>query len=361
MKILKVCGACLLFLFTPAISTVSQAQVDQGAGEATAPISQLLRSLSELRRPEIAPFARVPGLRSAMSGREQVSDEEIPRVFGGRDAAPGAWPFQAALLHADGLDSSPDSQYYSQFCGGSVIGAHWILTAAHCLVDFDMYPLDPEEVVVLIGATDLRDGERYAVDRFIVHPEFDPETLDADIALIRLKSPTTVEPVRIPAQTPETGPVIVTGWGMTDFGFFPDWLQEAEVELQPSSACNAGIISLYREDLVDFLDMATVRMRIPEPLRTEAVELLAEGIREPLTPGMLCAGLPDGGRDACNGDSGGPLFEIGDGGIVQHGVVSWGEGPRDSSYACGHAGAYGVYARVAHYFDWIAGHAGPLP
>jgi secreted trypsin-like serine protease len=69
---------------------------------------------------------------------------------------------------------------------------------------------------------------------------------------------------------------------------------------------------------------------------------------------MLCAGHEEGMRDACYGDSGGPLFTETPGGAVQHGVVSWGEGPADANAACGHAQAYGVYARVETFADWIA-------
>lgn len=61
-----------------------------------------------------------------------------------------------------------------------------------------------------------------------------------------------------------------------------------------------------------------------------------------ITAGMLCAGFPEGGRDACQGDSGSPL-NIG-GTLV--GVVSWGHG-------CARPNLPDVYARVAFYRKWI--------
>ncbi|XP_011880749.1 PREDICTED: trypsin-1-like [Vollenhovia emeryi] len=57
---------------------------------------------------------------------------------------------------------------------------------------------------------------------------------------------------------------------------------------------------------------------------------------------QLCAGLPEGGRDACKGDSGGPLLCNG----TQVGIVSWGAG-------CARPNAPGVYSRVDFYLQWL--------
>ena len=61
---------------------------------------------------------------------------------------------------------------------------------------------------------------------------------------------------------------------------------------------------------------------------------------------MFCAGWLEGGKDACTGDSGGPLICAENDRPVLRGITSWGLG-------CAEANAPGVYTRVEQYLDWI--------
>lgn len=66
----------------------------------------------------------------------------------------------------------------------------------------------------------------------------------------------------------------------------------------------------------------------------------------------ICAGHLFGRRDACTGDSGGPLMlPIRTNGshfpFYQIGIVSFGIG-------CGRPCRPGIYVNVAHYADWIS-------
>ena len=68
-----------------------------------------------------------------------------------------------------------------------------------------------------------------------------------------------------------------------------------------------------------------------------------------ITPNMVCAGFKEGGIDACQSDSGGPLVvprSSSDASAIVYGVVSWGRN-------CALPDAPGVYARVAKYLGWI--------
>lgn len=237
-----------------------------------------------------------------------------PKIVGGKLAPSGAFPWQASLEVA--WISDP---FRSHYCGGSVLSATWILTAAHCVAG-----LTPEKVTVTAGTNVLGvGGVRVNTKRLIVRADYNKDTSDNDIALIELFEPLPVgERLKaiavLDAKTEgdvlrEDTPMTTVGWGRTqEGGSVVRDLRYAEVPLVPRSACNGNLSYAGR-----------------------------------ITENMICAGITAGGVDSCQGDSGGPLSVTVGPSARLAGIVSWGEG-------CARPNKPGVYTRGAKYADWVS-------
>jgi len=239
-----------------------------------------------------------------------------PRIINGERAKSNDWPWVAALVYAHTLAIK------GQFCGGSLIAPQWVLTAGHCVEGETANSIE-----VVLGQHDLKaekQGERIGVKNIIRHPDYDGNDFtippSADLALLQLQQPSTQPVLRIGDQYQQElvaagTPAIVMGWGTTTRYHFdssyPDNLQQALVPLVSHAVCNEP--SSYAGDIQE---------------------------------DMLCAGFIDGNRDACVGDSGGPLIVESKSGWQQVGIVSYGNG-------CAQPNFYGVYTRLAVFQSFI--------
>ena len=218
------------------------------------------------------------------------------RIVGGQVSK--GRPFIAALLYEQ-------SGQLFQYCGASVIGNRWLVTAAHCDVQSGEH--------AIIGRADLSKvgGVQLKVVNVYNHPSYNAQTHDNDIAIVRLSGdiPTAIPRVNI-EQVPTDGTrIVVAGYGLTTEGGSQSLqLREVEVPIVRHDLCKTKYLSL--------------------------------------TANMICAG--EAGKDSCQGDSGSALFsEQSNKRISQYGVVSFGVG-------CGREGWPGVYSKPIQYSAWIA-------
>ncbi|XP_069735534.1 transmembrane protease serine 12-like [Phaenicophaeus curvirostris] len=239
------------------------------------------------------------------------------RIVGGHEARTGAWPWAVSLQHS----YSPGR--FRHICGGVLVNRSFVLTAGHCTKD----KTDVHSWRAALGTRSLLKHDKHTARRKIssitVHPEFNMESFENDLALFKLDSavhysnyiqPICLPPANFSQAIENQTECFIIGWGRTaEKGKMSPVLKEARVEIIPSNVCNSpyaygGLIN----------------------------------------KNMICAGLPFGGIDSCQGDSGGPL-------ACYHpctkryyliGITSFGVG-------CGRPTFPGIYVRLSQYLQWI--------
>jgi len=275
---------------------------------ASAEVTNWVREYIKMR--QAAQIARVFGDQAALD----YLNAPAPRIVGGNTAPAGKWPAQVGLLQKSVADN-----FNAQFCGGTLVNKRFVLTAAHCS---DIPALPATKVQVLTGTQSLASGgTRRNVAKITVHPKWNPDTFDYDIAVWKLSANVNgITPAPMLKKTQEANladpgtKTFVTGWGaLSEGGSFPTALQQVSVPIIKTSVCNGT--DSYNGDI---------------------------------TGRMICAGVLAGGKDSCQGDSGGPLWvKNGQGQFkIVAGVVSWGIG-------CARPDLPGVYTRLAILSAWV--------
>lgn len=230
------------------------------------------------------------------------------RIYGGTLTTAGTRTYTVRLYR----NSDPLA------CGGTIIADNWVLTAAHCV---NNPATETNRVRAGFTSTSSTQGQYYTVDKIVRHPSADGATY-YDYALLRISGTfaSGLERAGIPtadvvqAAGQPGNNVVVAGWGLTSgTGSTSNDLREITIPIITDALCKQSLgtaASYFKE------------------------------------PSQICAG--SAGKDACTGDSGGPMVASYNGKAWSIGVTSWGP-------TCGTPNTYGVYADTFHVRDWILG------
>ncbi|KFP87029.1 Coagulation factor X, partial [Apaloderma vittatum] len=210
-----------------------------------------------------------------------------------------------------------EDEYDEWFCGGTILNEYFILSAAHCI--------NPsKDLWVLVGMVDEGKEEPsravHKVEKAIMHPEFNRKTYDSDIALLKLEEPLIFSDHVVPACLPEE-----------DFA--------NDILMNETFGIVSGFGNMFeRERPVE-------RMKVLQISYVDK-DTCKLALQNPVTEIMFCAGYDKDGKDACQGDGGGPHVTQYNGTYFVTGVISWEEG-------CGNRGKYGVYTNLTKFLPWV--------
>ncbi|KAJ2548952.1 hypothetical protein EV175_004631 [Coemansia sp. RSA 1933] len=247
-----------------------------------------------------------------------MSFGQLQPIIGGGPAGAHEFP---SVVHLR-IETRPS---WHAVCGGTLISAKHIVTAAHCLV----HAPSPQSVRVGYGHSHIQKQLTQHAYALHIHQNFDARTLANDIAIVELAMPIreSAEAHRAPVYFGKlhAGRLLRTvGWGVTS-----------------NAASDHTVALMNRVDLV-----------VAQPKECRRVDRTFASNNGPI----VCTGT-DGGHDECSGDSGAPSMLIDDvsGGVWLAALTSFGDNTRhDAHPLCGDPRGFGFSTHVAYYGAFIS-------
>ncbi|XP_037041047.1 trypsin-like [Bradysia coprophila] len=246
-----------------------------------------------------------------VSGNVIIENDEqiVPLIVGGTPAAAGEFQGKISLQYTDG----------THICGGTLIDPGHVLTSATCVTNQwgdvlhpSEYRLMGDDLTISVISGNANRQIRLATHVF-VHPEFNLNRTEHDIAVIRVNETFTPSITFNPVPRGQDSPGVntqcsVAGWGST-----------------AQSAGNSFTL-----------------MRVNAVVISRAVCNSNTSYAGSVRGGMFCAGNIAGGQGTCQNDEGGGLICNN----AVFGVVSRAQG-------CAVANFPTIYTDVAVYNTWI--------
>ncbi|CAF3526760.1 unnamed protein product [Rotaria sp. Silwood1] len=254
-------------------------------------------------------------ITSSTCGRAEIKHSlKSSRIFGGSHAVRNSWPW--VILYEERKPCG-NNRICLGLCGGTLIDSRHVLTAAHCIGTNN-----PAAITITAGLHNKHNDESDTrqvrlVERIFKHPNYNEQTIENDLTILRLVQPVEfnkyVQPACLPGPEPQAdGDVVLIGWGALQLG------EAAYHELKQTKVKVVGDCNKYWGQV------------------DEAKQ--------------VCVGHIGTGDSACQGDSGGPMLYEHNGQWIVSGVASFVSATGCTTYANSRPN---VYARVSAYLPWI--------
>ncbi|CAN8196982.1 unnamed protein product [Coccothraustes coccothraustes] len=248
----------------------------------------------------------VVSLRCIECGLSSKSVSIMNRIVGGSGAVLGQWPWQVSL-HVQG----------THVCGGSIITPHWLVTAAHCVEGRLSDPHSWRVYAGILNQDEMFFRSGYKVQLIISHPDYDTDSKDNDVALMKLETPLSF------TGRYSSPPNKVKIQGLWANYFHPYWKQTSFITKIATISCFSDSLNGRQ---------VYIELKLCSCVKWVVFFLVALSLTRCLCP--------------LQGDSGGPL-------VTHHHSVWWLVGDTSWGTGCATPNKPGVYGNMTVFTDWI--------